>query len=45
MWLIRAEFEGGQMAIDLVNELRAADEIPLVTPTPLELGQAGFRFP
>ncbi len=31
MWLIRAELEGGQRAIDLVNELRAADNLPLVT--------------
>ena len=31
MWLIRAEIEGGQRAIDLVNELRAADDLPLVT--------------
>ena len=31
MWLIRAELEGGQRAIDLVNELRAADGLPLVT--------------
>ncbi len=31
MWLIRAEIEGGQRAIDLVNELREADELPLVT--------------
>ncbi len=31
MWLIRAEIEGGQRAIDLVNELRAADGLPLVT--------------
>jgi hypothetical protein len=31
MWLIRAELEGGQTAIDLVNELRAADGLPLVT--------------
>jgi hypothetical protein len=30
MWLIRAELEGGQKAIDLVNELRAADGLPLV---------------
>ena len=31
MWLIRAELEGGQTAIDLVNELRAADGLPAVT--------------
>jgi len=31
MWLIRAELEGGQNAINLVNELRAADGLPLVT--------------
>jgi hypothetical protein len=31
MWLIRAELEGGQTAINLVNELRAADGLPLVT--------------
>jgi hypothetical protein len=31
MWLIRAEIEGGQKAIALVNELRAADNLPLVT--------------
>ena len=31
MLLIRAEVEGGQRAIDLVNELRAADGLPLVT--------------
>ncbi len=31
MWLIRAELEGGQRAIDLVNELREADNLPLVT--------------
>jgi hypothetical protein len=31
MWLIRAEMEGGQAAIDLVNELRAADGLPAVT--------------
>ena len=31
MWLIRAELEGGQTAIDLVNELREADDLPLVT--------------
>lgn len=31
MVLIRAEIEGGQRAIDLVNELRAADNLPLVT--------------
>lgn len=31
MVLIRAEVEGGQRAIDLVNELRAADGLPLVT--------------
>ena len=31
MWLIRAEIEGGQRAIDLVNELRAADNLPRVT--------------
>ena len=31
MWLIRAELEGGQTAIDLVNELRAYDDLPLVT--------------
>jgi hypothetical protein len=31
MVLIRAELEGGQKAIDLVNELRTADKLPLVT--------------
>jgi hypothetical protein len=31
MWLIRAEIEGGARAIELVNELRAADGLPLVT--------------
>jgi hypothetical protein len=31
MWLIRAEIEGGQKAIDLVNELRAANNLPFVT--------------
>ena len=31
MVLIRAEIEGGQGAIDLVNELRMADGLPLVT--------------
>jgi hypothetical protein len=31
IWLIRAEIEGGQKAIDLVNEIRAADNLPLVT--------------
>ena len=31
MWLIRAEIEGGQKAIDLVNELRTADNLPKVT--------------
>jgi hypothetical protein len=31
MWLIRAEIEGGQTAIDLVNELRAAGGLPAVT--------------
>ncbi len=31
MWLIRAEIAGGQTAIDLVNELRSADNLPLVT--------------
>ena len=31
MWLIRAEGVGGQGAIDLVNELRAFDNLPLVT--------------
>jgi hypothetical protein len=31
MWLIRAELEGGQRAIDLVNEIRTADGLPLVT--------------
>ena len=31
MWLIRAEIEGGQAAIDRVNELRTADGLPLVT--------------
>ena len=31
MWLIRAEIEGGQRAIDLVNELRTADNLPRVT--------------
>jgi hypothetical protein len=31
IWLIRAELEGGQTAIDLVNELRAADGLPPVT--------------
>lgn len=31
IWLIRAEIEGGQAAIDLVNEIRAAHELPPVT--------------
>ena len=31
MVLIRAELEGGQTAIDLVNELRDEDKLPLVT--------------
>jgi hypothetical protein len=31
MWLIRAEIEGGQKAIDLVNALRVADNLPRVT--------------
>jgi len=31
IWLIRAEIEGGQAAIDLVNELRDARNLPLVT--------------
>jgi len=31
MLLIRAEIEGGQAAIDLVNQLRAASGLPLVT--------------
>jgi hypothetical protein len=31
MFLIRAEIEGGQRAIDLVNEVRAADNLPRVT--------------
>jgi hypothetical protein len=31
MWLIRAEHQGGQGAIDRVNELRAAAALPLVT--------------
>ena len=31
MVLIRAEIAGGQRAIELVNELRAADDLPLVT--------------
>lgn len=31
IWLIRAELAGGQTAIDLVNELRAADNLPKVT--------------
>jgi hypothetical protein len=31
MVLIRAEIEGGQKAIDLVNELRIADDLPRVT--------------
>ena len=31
MWLIRAEIEGGQTAIDLVNDLRAHHGLPLVT--------------
>jgi hypothetical protein len=31
MWLIRAEHAGGQAAIDLVNELRAAAGVPPVT--------------
>jgi hypothetical protein len=31
LWLIRAEHEGGQAAIDLVNDLRAAEGLPLVT--------------
>ena len=31
MFLIRAEVEGGQRAIDLVNEIRTADNLPRVT--------------
>ena len=31
IWLIRAELQGGQTAIDLVNELRAEEGLPLVT--------------
>ena len=31
MFLIRAEIEGGQKAIDLVNQIRTADKLPLVT--------------
>jgi hypothetical protein len=31
IWLIRAEIEGGQAAIDRVNELRARRNLPLVT--------------
>jgi hypothetical protein len=31
IWLIRAEIEGGQAAIDRVNELRAARDLPLVS--------------
>jgi hypothetical protein len=31
MWLIRAEIEGGQTAINLVNDLRAAEGLPTVT--------------
>jgi hypothetical protein len=31
MWLIRAEFEGGQKAIDYVNEIRTEDKLPKVT--------------
>ncbi len=31
MWLIRAELEGGQAAIDKVNVLRTADGLPKVT--------------
>jgi hypothetical protein len=31
LWLIRAELEGGQRAIELVNEIRTADGLPLVT--------------
>lgn len=31
MWLIRAEAEGGQKAIDLVNEIRDNDKLPRVT--------------
>jgi hypothetical protein len=31
LWLIRAELEGGQKAIDLVNEIRRADQLPVVT--------------
>ncbi len=30
-WLIRAEVQGGQAAIDLVNEIRAAHQLPAVT--------------
>lgn len=30
-WLIRAEIAGGQQAIDLVNEIRAFHNLPLVT--------------
>jgi len=31
VWLIRAEIEGGQTAIDLVNDIRAHHGLPLVT--------------
>jgi hypothetical protein len=31
MWLIRAENEGGQGAIDLVNEMRSSAGLPIVT--------------
>jgi hypothetical protein len=31
MWLIRAEIEGGQAAIDRVNDIRTARGLPLVT--------------
>ncbi|MQA90371.1 MAG: RagB/SusD family nutrient uptake outer membrane protein, partial [Gemmatimonas sp.] len=31
VWLIRAELEGGQAAIDFVNEIRSAHDLPLVT--------------
>lgn len=31
MWLIRAEVEGGQKAIDYVNDIRTADNLPKVT--------------
>jgi hypothetical protein len=31
MYLLRAELEGGQRAIDLVNEVRAADNLPRIT--------------